>query len=300
MLRFFKNLILLSVFASPLNLHARPYDKIEETQLAEWQIIRDVTDRDLVVVNEQIPQGAVGSNEEKSFSVVERAEHIRRLDRSLKIFTADEQARINRLADYYENSVREFYTGRNEVVRAMQVRYSRLDSTEVLSSSIDEVVRKEIFYSAEFFKGGADLTNITAETSFSPLRGIFGLGSQRINFWPTLKNKAIDLNTLRISAMVDPAGTVRAIEVMARDAANVSADDNNAGWEPYVFEKRWGRWFPSNNVKGMPIETFCIRCHVTATGGRFSPYPRNVQDALTFKKIGYLNDIVIQDIMSFK
>ncbi len=299
MLRFLKNLIMIAVFISPFTLQARTTDKVEETQLAEWQMIRAVADQDLIIVDKKIPQGIVGSDEEKSFSVVERAERIRSLDASLKIFTPTEQAQINRWADLYRNSINEFYTGRNEAVKTMQVRFSQLDSTETLSASVDYVVRSETFFSSEYFKGGADLTHIKAETSMSPLRGIFGLGSERVNYWPTLHDKATDLNTLRISAMIDPGGTVQAIEVMARDADKVAAQDKNSGWEPYVFEKRWGRWFPSNNVKGMAIESFCIRCHVGADG-RFSPYPRNVQDALTFKKIGYLNDIVIQDIMSFK
>lgn len=297
--RFGRPVLICLIFVLTEAALARINSSAEETQLTEWQIIRDMTEQDLVMSNEQIPQGPVGSNEEKSFAAVERAERIRQLDSSLKIFSPDEKTKINRWADIYQNSTREFYTGRNKMVQSMQARFSRLDSRDAFSSSIDQIVRNETFYSPEFFKGGAELTHITASTSLSPLRGIFGLGAQRINYWPTMNEKAANLNTLRISAMVDPSGTVQAIEVMARDATAASDEDKNAGWEPFVFEKRWGRWFPSNNVKGMPIESFCIRCHV-AQDGRFSPYPRNVQDALTFKKIGYLNDIVIQDIMTFK
>lgn len=272
---------------------------IKQAQHSQWQLIQGVQDHQLVIVNEQIPEGPVGSPEEKSFSVVEKANFILKLDPSLKNFNSLEQSRIQYLSALYKNTTRRFYEGRNGLTETMQVRFSQDNNSSALYTSLDQIIRSEKFLDLNSFAGGLQFARVTDQTSLSPLKAIFGPGSRRLIFWPAFYGQPFDLSATRISAMVDQKGEVLAIEAIARDIVVADKSDLHTGWEPFVYEKRWGRWFPSTHVRNMPIENFCMRCHVSGDG-RFSPYPKNVPDELTFKKIGFLNDRHIQEIMKFK
>lgn len=297
-------ILILSFLCFTAPVLAEPASDVPTQQKYYYQFIQNVEPADLPLVDGRIPEGSIGSKAEHFFGLVEKANLIVELDASLSIFNEAEKNKILVLNGIYNRTTDPYFADRNLLTKNIFLNLADNKLGKFQKVSVDKMVRFEIFQRSDSFSGGPTETHITAETSMSPLRAVLGPGSSRVVFWPwdwrdQSSGNFNVLSSVRVSEMVDASGVIRAIEVIARDASFESGPDLNAGWEPFVFEQKWGRWFPVTTVKGMKIENFCIRCHVTQDG-RFSPYPQNVRDPETFKKIGYLNDKIIDKIMQYR
>lgn len=90
----------------------------------------------------------------------------------------------------------------------------------------------------------------------------------------------------RYSEIFDKNGVLQAIEVIARDfyksRTGIKVDEH---WEPFLYEERWGKWFPVHKVRQLPVKDFCMNCHVSSRG-QFSPLPNNADTAEDLKAVG--------------
>ncbi len=259
-----------------------------------WNRIKNSSINQLLLEDGKIRKGDEFGDEAKSFEVVESAHRIFELDPSLNNFSVDEKNRIISFKDIYDKSTAEFYSGRNKLAKEITI-FTPWDRP-----SIDKIIRAEMFL--EGWPGGISFSSITAETSLSPLRVLGGPGARRLNFWPSSGQVGLpmSLDFIRISYMVNSAGIPLAIEVIGRDMLKYNESSPvNDGWEPFVYEKYWGRWFPIQNIGKIPVKDFCVRCHTTADS-RFSPFPKNVLTKEVFKQVGYKNDGLINGFFKFK
>lgn len=109
----------------------------------------------------------------------------------------------------------------------------------------------------------------------------------------------------RYSEIFDKNGVLQAIEVIARDfyksRTGIKVDEH---WEPFLYEERWGKWFPVHKVRQLPVKDFCMNCHVSSRG-QFSPLPNNADTAEDLKAVGYKTSEahggnIIDNLLRFK
>lgn len=287
-----------------LKEHIRANIKFLQTQQRQaWAQIRDSTLES--VRDGKIPPADEGTKEEKDFTAVEKAHFILTLRPSLDIFSETEKEKIRYFDLIYNQSIADFYQGNNKKALVMRAFSKDMSSTGILQTETIDQIAKSVRYLNGAWKGGPEVSLIAAEDSMSPIRALMGPGASRVTYWPSTgldKNNDLgaDLRFVRISSMLDAQGVLRAIEFIARDVFTPNLEtDKNSGWEPFVYEKQWGRWFPSQKINNkVAVKDFCIRCHTT-TEGAFSPRPLNVGGAEVFEKIGYKNKSIIQEMMTY-
>lgn len=155
---------------------------------------------------------------------------------------------------------------------------------------------------------------ITAETSRSPLRSLYGEGSYRHPMWVRGGGRAFYdgpnnpepfLEEIRFALNYDAQGRARSIELLVwRDGH----------WNPFFFVRRAGRWLPAKNFvdvqldeagrivgtpqKGKPIEESCIQCHAIAPGSNvLSPLPFFLKTAADLEAVGYRDKRLIERLL---
>lgn len=287
--------MILSLILSFSLAQSAPKPAVADEIAILWNRIKNESQSQLLLEAGKIRKADEFAPEARSFEVVETASRILELDPELNKFSSSDKNRILAFKKIYDESISEFYVGRNALTKEIYFisPYEKV--------SIDQVIRTESFL--ENWGGGIGLSLIRAETSLSPLRGLIGPGARRINFWPINFKQGglpVSLEAMRISYMLNAAGIPQAVEIIGRDMRKYNESSSaNEGWEPFVYEKVWGRWFPIHSIGKTPVRDFCMRCHTTAKF-QFSPFPRNVSSEEMFKGIGYKHDGMIKEFFKYK
>jgi hypothetical protein len=224
-------------------------------------------------------------------------------------FSNDELLQIGQAREHWKSLRTHLFGGHNELLGKIFV--SGLPFVQMRPSHLINIVAEEIwnarlwwYHSFGGQRGPGDpprLTKITGATSRSPLRKILGPKSERRISWsaydpyryPTSAME-LDLDRIRIAtnyAVVGRKRIAKSLEVMVRQ---------DTTWKGFYFERVNGEWLPSRTFDGQPIETACMRCHASEKSpGELSPRPLFLKSKEDFKKVGYLNEALIERLLEY-
>ena len=264
-----------------------------------WQEVSKYTLDELAIEDFIVKRGEEGFFEAKSFEITELSHRIVEIDPSLSNFDSEAKEKIRKFDEVYRRTMNSFYSGSNLKTKTIEVETGWGDRR-----TIDDLVRANGFlpFINSWWSGGKSFADISSDTSRSPLKELIGPGATREIFWPgtPTTDPVIRLDAARFSVLKEASGKIKAIEVIARNTRKFEySTELFKGWEPFLYEKVWGRWIPMKEIRGMPVKTFCIQCHQTSTG-EFSPFPTNLDSDEDLRNVGYKNESIIHELMKFK
>lgn len=233
-----------------------------------------------------------------------------------------DSALVHQLADSIQPSLDALYTGRHALLE--QVMFREPNVAGFRTRTLREMVEKAEPQGPAIGwwvrapeinpRTGVPFATITAETSRSPLKSLYGAGSYRHPMWVSggtwqyydgPNNSEPFLEGIRFAANYDAQGRPRSVEMLYRYEGN---------WEPFFFVRRAGMWLPARNFvdvnldengrivgevkKGRPVEESCIQCHATERGsGILSPLPHFLKTPQDLRDVGYADERLIRRLL---
>jgi hypothetical protein len=239
---------------------------------------------------------------ERTLTAARTAYDIRRTTKTLDSFGEDGAAKITRLSDAWVKTVESRYVKHNAKAREIIFRepVPLPDWTYLAGSIADFIVSRRFQTTDHHWWTDSDFfqSQVTADTSKSPLRLVHGERAFRKMFWPAFRPEYLgqhlipDLSRFRVAINYDRNGIERSAEVMAKDERNE--------WQPFFFEAvhlaRNVYWLPALSVRGFPMPQACAVCHLDEDG-KFTPLARQARTAAGLRAVGFTDRLLIEAML---
>ena len=247
--------------------------------------IRTLSQNGLLPLNdEQDPGGII-------FARAVQARRIESLEPDLSELSARERTSFLALVEAAKKTEADQYDGHNHLLKSIQ--FADISPRE-MRGPIDAFIVSERFKVGRMWWSTPEkVSNITAQTSKSPLRKLYGDQAIRRVYWGYTET-GISLGKFRVAVNLSPDAS----GVMQERSLEVFARDDAGNWQPFFYTKRGRHWVPSKTFMGDGVTVACARCHA-GTNGAFSPRPPKImKDRENLLQAGY-NEQFVDELMKY-
>jgi hypothetical protein len=219
----------------------------------------------------------------------------------LPLMSEKEKTRARLIVEAYDANLQSLYHDEHTQL-LKQMTFSEMTGVRDQKNwSLDKIVRSKRYQAGQWWMDSADLAVIDGTTSQSLLRRQAGAKGWRKIFWPRRhynEKQQASLDLVRMAVNYHETGVPHSLEIIAKDYSGQ--------WQPFLYEYIAGEWFPVSTVIERPggtlrevrVKDLCLRCHVQ--DGRMSPRPKMMHDFEAFRKEGFSDPGIIEELLDAK